>query len=368
MQTDGFEFDLITQRFIINRWETGLGEIVRRNVIDGLKRGIDVRSILDPYILDHPDSQDPYGHPYYPKDAMDENEFWVLTQDDLRGIKFFNEDFSNKTNFSAKSLNYSTFYNCNAKGANFERTGLTRAAFEKCELESTCFAGSGGHFVSFADSKLENICFWNAGFQEIDFSGSNVKGAYFEDSFIEGITVNYLTVLDRELCDSWENRNMPNEQKPDILKAIRVAYEKAELWSLADVYLSLERSEYRKSFLWKKACHEHSVHDKVYWLVDWFWAVFTGYGVKPFRILNFGVAVAIFFAILFYVAGNPGADPSFKTSLYFSFTTFATLGYGDLSYGVANWGMRLISTLEAWVGAVLIAIFVAVMARKLVRH
>jgi hypothetical protein len=55
------------------------------------------------------------------------------------------------------------------------------------------------------------------------------------------------------------------------------------------------------------------------------------------------------------------------SAMYFSFTTFATLGYGDLSYGPSHPWMRFLSTSEAWVGAVIIALFVAVMARKMLR-
>tara|TARA_R110002012_G_C11532982_1_gene600686 strand:+ start:845 stop:1024 length:180 start_codon:yes stop_codon:yes gene_type:complete len=59
MDTEGFTFDLVTQRFIKNRWETDLGQRVLREVIDGVKNGVEIRAILDSYVLEHPENQDP---------------------------------------------------------------------------------------------------------------------------------------------------------------------------------------------------------------------------------------------------------------------------------------------------------------------
>ena len=54
-------------------------------------------------------------------------------------------------------------------------------------------------------------------------------------------------------------------------------------------------------------------------------------------------------------------------SVYFSFTTFATLGYGDVSYGPDQPYLRVLSTVEAWFGAVFISLFVVLLARTVFR-
>ena len=59
---DGFKFDLQTRRFLVNRWETEVGSRVRAEVLAGLKSSVDVRSVLDPYVLDHKDNTEPYGY------------------------------------------------------------------------------------------------------------------------------------------------------------------------------------------------------------------------------------------------------------------------------------------------------------------
>jgi len=368
MDREGFEFDLVTKRFIENRWETELGKVVRKKIIEGLKNSVEIRAILDDYVLEHPDNQDPYSHPYYPKDAMKENSFWVLTQDDLRGIRLNNEEFPKNSSFEKKDLNYARFYNCKFNGTNLESTSLTHTVFDKCNLENAIFAGSGGYETRFLNCNLRNVCFWDAGLIDTDFSGSDLSNAYFESAILSNIKVNYLTIFDRKLNSIWETRKMPANQKPELLKSIRIAYGKAELWSLSDQYFHIERSSNRKNIIWNKYKNNKGLATLWEWLSDWIWGIITGYGVKPSRMLLIGLFVSLTFSLIYYIVGNPGTDHGFATSLYYSLTTFATLGYGDLHYTEVQWILRLVSTLEAVTGAIVIAAFVAVMARKVIKH
>ena len=123
-----------------------------------------------------------------------------------------------------------------------------------------------------------------------------------------------------------------------------------------------------KYIVWPKVKKSKTIPSLINFLKEYLWEFIAGYGVKPNRIWITGFLTALFFSGIYYFAGNPGDQNDFSTSIYFSFTTFATLGYGDLSYSSSRWLMRLISTSEAWSGAVLISMFVAVMARKIIRY
>src|SRR5215467_1706141 len=101
---EGFRFDLITQRFLEQRWDTPLGSKVLDEVSEGIQESVEIRGILDRYVLKHPENSDPYGHPYYPPDAMKHGQFWVLTQDDLRGATFRGKDFTNTASLEVKAL------------------------------------------------------------------------------------------------------------------------------------------------------------------------------------------------------------------------------------------------------------------------
>lgn len=226
---EGWKFDLVTQRFLENRWETSVGQKVRDEVIDGLKNSIEIRAILDNYVLKHPANIDPYGYPYYPPDAIVKDNFWVLTQDDLRGIQFYNEDFSNSPSFEKKSLSYSSFYNCKMSGVHLNMVDLSYARLEKCDLSTAVIIDTGGFSTRFIDCNLSKACLWKCKFIDCDFSGSDLRGAYLEDAFLYDIHVNYLTKFDTNLESAWRKRLMPPSQAPDVLRSIRIAYEKAEV-------------------------------------------------------------------------------------------------------------------------------------------
>ena len=368
MHRDRFHFDLVTQRFLKNRWDTALGQTAFSLIVDTLKRGDDIRSILDQYIFKHPDNQDPDGYPFYPKDAMANGAFWVLSHNDLRGIQVYNETFPDRAPFRNKTLGYARFFNCRLEGVNMERTQFTDTIFDRCHLESVSFANGWGSGTRFLNTSLKDACFWNTDFENVDLSGSDIRGIYLESATLENLTVNYATHMDEVLVSQWNAREMPGRDLPDHFKAFRIAFEKAELWQKVDKYLYLERKANRKYILKPTFNQSKTASNLYHWTSDLAWDVSTGYGTKPSKILTLGFMVSLVYAMIYFLAGNPGTVQDFAASLYFSFTTFATLGYGDLSYTKARWLMRLISTSEAWLGAILIATYVAVLGRKVIRH
>ena len=371
MERDGYKVDIETQRFLINRWESQTGERVRDEIIAGIKNTLELRAILDNHVLDHPENVEPYGYPVYPKSEMGEGRFWVLTEDDLRGIHIYNEDLSSSPCLAKKALSYSSFYNCNLSNTNIERADLSYARFKKCNMEGVIFAASGGFSTRINDCVLTNACFWECGFRDCNFHGSDFTGAYFEGALLEDIKVNYKTKFDLKLAETWKTRSMPPEQKPDILRAIRIAYEKAELWNHMDSFLFEEKLTQRKHLIWPLFKQEKTLASFTGWFRNYVSGLLSGYSTKPFRVILMSVILAIGFSLLYLCFGTPShQDISFAAileSLYFSFTTFATLGYGDLSYPATRPYMRILSTSEAWLGAVSIALFVVVLARKAFR-
>lgn len=368
---DGFKFDLQTQRFLVNRWETEVGSRVREEILAGLKNSVEVRAILDPYVLDHKDNTEPYGYPIYPPGAMTENEFWVLTQDDLRGIRFYNEDISNTPSFEKKALSYASFYNCNLAGSNLEMTDLSYARFEKCDLTGTVIVASGGFCTRVTNCTATNACFWQSGFRECDFSGTDFRGAYFESTLIEDLKVNYITQFDLAPSQRWKSRVMPAEQIPDFLHSIRLAYERAELWLHVDKYFYREKTAQRKYILWPYLKQRRSFSEFMMWSASLMSALLSGYATKPVRVLLWGALLALGFSGLYIWLGTPSVHQSFRAmyleSIYLSLTTFATLGFGDVTYDAARPWLRILTTVEALIGAIWISLFVVVLAKKAFR-
>ncbi|MBU7025490.1 MAG: two pore domain potassium channel family protein [Theionarchaea archaeon] len=72
-----------------------------------------------------------------------------------------------------------------------------------------------------------------------------------------------------------------------------------------------------------------------------------------------------FFECLQYPMRNPTPLEQIGSTLYFSFVTFTTLGLGDIE--PINFFGRTLICCEAVIGAFLIALFVVVFARKMMR-
>jgi hypothetical protein len=225
MEKDGFKFDLTTQRFLINRWETDEGEKVRQKIVEGLKASSEIRGILDSYVLEHENNSDPYAHPIYPLSEMTEGAFWVLTHDDLRGIQLYDEDFKGSKSFAKKALSYARFHDCNLKEANLERSELSYATFHKCNLADAIFAMSGGFNANFLECDMGRACFFDVFLHNCDLSGSNLEDVYFERATLKNISVNHKTRFSHQVRSKWSGRTLPEDQIPDILRSIRIAYE-----------------------------------------------------------------------------------------------------------------------------------------------
>lgn len=104
------------------------------------------------------------------------------------------------------------------------------------------------------------------------------------------------------------------------------------------------------------------------WLTDWLAESVTGYGTQLSRVVLTSAVTATAFSVVYWIAGVPkpttSASDGALQAAYFSLTTFATLGYGDLAYGEAHPWLRILSTLEALTGAAAMALVVTVLARK----
>lgn len=371
LEKDGFRFDLATQRFIKNRWETEVGEKVRLEIIEGLKSSVEVRSILDPYVLDHEESYDPYGYPIYPPSKMKEGVFWVLTHDDLRGIHFYNEDFEGSNSFPKKALSYACFYNCNLSAANLEMLDFSFARFEECNLSRVIFAMSGGFNASFIDCDMTGVCFFEGFLGDCDLSGSNLGSVYFEGAKLTNINVNHKTRISGELRTEWGDRTLPDNQMPDILRPVRIAYEKAEIWDKMDEFLVAEQRAKRKAFLWNDFIKTKRLREFRFWLGSLTRDYYSEYSTNPARVVLVSFLIPILFAFLYWFVGVPTeADTStaaISEAVYYSFTTFTTLGFGDVTYGAERTLLRVLSTLEAFIGAVSMSLLVVILARKIIR-
>ena len=121
-----------------------------------------------------------------------------------------------------------------------------------------------------------------------------------------------------------------------------------------------EKDMERKSY-----CHFKSLH-------KWLWSCFLngvfGYGERPVRVIMSAISIILIFTFLFMSSGISNTDVGGFTSkkfldcVYFSTVTFTTLGYGDFR-PLEGCG-RVFAGTEAFIGALMMALFVYTFARR----
>ena len=97
-----------------------------------------------------------------------------------------------------------------------------------------------------------------------------------------------------------------------------------------------------------------------------FWAI-AGFGYRPLRVVGSAVAFILCYALLYWSIGGivstiPDAKITFQQAVYFSGTTFSTVGYGDF---VPAPHAQMIALTEAALGSFTMGLFVAVLAQRL---
>ncbi|HAT6937294.1 TPA: voltage-gated potassium channel [Legionella pneumophila] len=373
MGIDDFALDLETQRFLINRWETEEGKSVLKLVLERIKSCSEIRSILDDYVLDCPENSDPYAYPMFPKEKMREKEFWVLTHDDLRGIVLFNEDFSNSKSLEKKNLEYSSFFGCIFSNTDLQRTDLSYCKFIDCDMKKAFLAGVGARGATFKNCSLQSANFFNSSINECHFINTDLTQAFFGNAVLENLDLDYLTLFDYKLklSDDLYNMSMALEELPDLYKAIRVGYEKAEIWNQMDIFLYQEKKAQRKYILFRHFLKSKSITDFKVWLNSYISNFLSGYSTKPFRVIINSIVMALIFTFIYFFLGLPVNDSSEAINLFdalnLSFGSFTGNMYSDLSYDGKHPFMRILYSSETFLGVVYISLFVVVLARKIFR-
>ncbi|MCH8535317.1 MAG: potassium channel family protein [Flavobacteriaceae bacterium] len=95
---------------------------------------------------------------------------------------------------------------------------------------------------------------------------------------------------------------------------------------------------------------------------------YWGYGEQPYRIIFISIFIIIIFSVIYfcnsnYIMVNVGIDKSLTIwdSLYFSTTTFTTLGFGDLS---PAGNLRILTSIQAFLGLLNMGFLIAGYANK----
>ncbi|MFB6166061.1 MAG: pentapeptide repeat-containing protein [Haloarculaceae archaeon] len=266
---------------------------------------------------------------------------------------------------------------CVLVGADFSDANVSRASFVGADLREATFHAADARGTSFERANLESATMTDVDLRDADFSKAQFDVADFSSSRINEHTVfSDRCVYERDIVD-------PAADVPatDALDAAVRTYRCLEdlsqentLYAQASRYYRMSK-DVRRRYNWAAGNYVHAlVGEASRW--------FTGYGNRPWRVLQTSTAIAALSALAYPLVGgvSPAGDPGGPVysaataggahgwlavagkSLYFSVVTFTTLGYGNLA-PVSAVG-RTIAAAEAILGSVFLALLVAVLTRS----
>lgn len=252
-------------------------------------------------------------------------------------------------------------------GARMVKADLSGANLERANLEKGRLFGA-----NLKGANLFNANLRGANLKETDLRGANVLAAKFEGAKLLGANFgkNYKVVNERE-AESLEGKEaiIKYREAEDIYRHLRLVtgaqglfLDSGEFFYREMVVRRMQLPLFSKQRLFSKAMD-----------------VVCGYGERSSRIILSAAGYMLVNALIFYNMGIryggdvikfiPGAPlvenvQNFLMCVYFSVVTLTTLGYGDIHPLAFS---RVFAAFEAFVGAFMMALFVLVFGRKMMR-
>lgn len=281
----------------------------------------------------------------------------------LKYAFFMDASCGGQADFSfAEFRNYADFTR-----SRWHELDMTDVIFER----RGCFDGAVIDSGTFEDAELRHVTF-----RDVDLSNVLTTGASLEEAYVSqarwgepewgpfGKKVHVREETMAEVEPSMEALRRAEAAHRNL----KESYKNEGNYEMAGEFFIREMAIKRKA-----AWGERKF---AYWFMGNIISGLCGYGERPTRVIFWWFAFTFSFALVYfagqlieYSSGTGEIDfatlGGFLTCMYFSVVTFTTLGFGDIS-PVTDAG-RAVASVEAFTGAFMIALFVLVFGRKMIR-
>ena len=307
------------------------------------------------------------------RNAIFENAAFLSTtfkgNANFRSAIFYYANFKNSTfrsNANFRNVTFGTVYFRSTKFNKF--VSFRSTTFNKyANFKNAIFRGIVTFlYATLVPGKKLNIKAEGTGI--IVFEQTNLENVFLDLNLDKGVLIDFTNVL-------LKNTKINKDQiEKHILQEDRKKFFRAK-----EIYLLLKNNFHSigkyddESWAFKKEkdmerksnCHFKTLH-------KWLWSCFLngifGYGEQPGKVIISAISIILIFTFLFMISGISDTSIGGFTSnnfidcVYFSVITFTTLGYGDFR-PLEGCG-RVFAGTEAFIGALMMALFIYTFARR----
>ncbi|ASJ03493.1 voltage-gated potassium channel [Thermococcus profundus] len=301
------------------------------------------------------------------------------------------------SNLDGADLSWAILTGADLSGASAKRADFTRANLEEADLSGASLIGTNLSLASLRGANLTRADLRGTELYGAELESSNLLGADLRGARLHGVSFKGVrniehARLDAKVIEEVEGDQLrkenPQRAIESYLKALSVYLELKETFRSRGLYdraSAYTVGEWRVRGKVQSIAHRAespaeleefvpltarsgkrwliALEGKTRWLLNVIYRLTSSYGESASRVLITTIAIVFVYAVIYWLAGALG-NSSFAESLYFSLVTFTTVGYGDI---VPKESYRLLAASEAFVGAFLMAFFVVVISRKLIR-
>lgn len=305
----------------------------------------------------------------------------------FRNCKFNNIKFNNCCFLGT------SFLNCNFKNISFEncffsnlsgdisifnnKTNFKNCYFKSCYMENSVFQNVNFYSVSFIHTNLKNSIFSEIHMDKVYITDSDCRSLKIlgpdinEFKFDDNLLTKFdeYTFIDKIKVD--KNYKKTYEIASKVYMEFASKFEANRLMNNCGEYYYLSKCMENKSL-----SGISKIKSSIFWIL-------CGYGERPTYALITSLEIILIFAIIYMITGisiggyiidyrlaleyglpMPDLISDFMQSLYFSIVTFTTVGYGDITPIGSS---IVLSGIEMLLGATMIGVWTATLARKITR-
>ncbi len=338
-------------------------------------------------------------------DTESELPYMFLGTVDFSGADIPNTEFLDVSFFKPP-----IFDRTDLTGSDMSGLSLDQASFEDADLIRTDFSEASITEGNFNGAVLERAALYGTDLRNAKLYSARLADAHVSDHTDFGV---------REMPDSgqrasiiplrsplpavrYDSRNPDSDQYDDnedkrggesISDHTRAASVYTEIQRVAQTNAASDLAtrcfRWRKDMLRERYLSDEgrgNTADRSRWTLAWVSNLVARYGDSPWRVVYTSIGTITLFAVLYSLSGgvqltaDDGQNFAFSTApafsvphwietlavnFYFSAVTFTTLGYGDIR--PSSPVSQFLASAESFFGAALLALLVAVLARRLTR-